>query len=39
MQSILIQGMTAYWWVALGFTVGIITMALIQMNGPDDPAI
>lgn len=39
MQSILIQGVTAYGWLALGVGLGVIIMAIFQINGPDDPAI
>lgn len=37
MQDILIQGMHAYIWLALGVAIGVATMALLQANGPDDP--
>lgn len=36
MQSILIQGVSAYWWLTMGVAIGAILMGIFQANGPDD---
>lgn len=36
-MQLAIETVHAYIWLSLGVGIGVMIMALIQMNGPDDP--